>query len=659
MKKKFSILISLILVLVTTGISVKSEAATKIPDDANLLNTYGNVINKVGTACVASEILDNNILQYAKKEYNSMTVGNEMKPDYILGYNPKLISIAEAKSRGYYIPDNYPESTVPALDFSTVDKILKTCYENGLALRGHTLVWHSQTPDWYFRTGYSRNSGYVSQDVMNKRMEYYIKTYMGHVCSSKYSSVVYAWDVVNEFLHGKNSGWQKIYGNPTTTTKFVKDAFNYAYDTLVYFKMTDKVKLFYNDYNTYMEVNDVIKLINYINSGRKVCAGIGMQSHLGTDFPSVSYYKAALDAFRKAGFEIQITELDAGCTNEDVQAKYYYDLMSAILSEKKQGANITALVWWGLCDNNSWRKSEKPLLYSNFTTKKKAYNAVLKAYFDAGYSMNKQGSTTGGDKPVNTGDIVKIEDGWYYIKNVHAQKYLQVKDNTGKAGQNVELRTGSGSKGQKWYLKNAGNGYFTLQSALGNYMLDVSGGSNEDGANIQIYNAYSGTAQQFALKKSASGSFVICTKSSNLAKVLDDYNLVTSDGANVCQWTSNGQRNQQWIFESTTGYSTGGGTSSENGKLSASYSINNWGSGYQILFKISNNTSSDISGWTLKLKKSEVNISSSWNINVKESGEYYVITPVDWNKNISKGSSIEFGIQGTGSIGNSLYYSLY
>lgn len=663
-KRKICILLSVILVLAMfLGTSLKAFAATTIPANANLLNTYGNVINKVGTSCVAQEILDKNILKYAKKEYNSMTVGNEMKPDYILGWRPKLISIAEAKQRGYYIPDNYPESTVPALDFSVVDNVLKTCYENGLSLRGHTLVWHSQTPDWYFRNGYNGNSGYVNQAVMNKRLEYYIKSYMGHVCSSKYSGIIYAWDVVNEFLHAQNSGWQRIYGNPTTDKKFIKDAFQYAYDTLAYFKMTDKVKLFYNDYNTYMEVNDVIKLINYINSDRKVCAGIGMQSHLGTDFPSVSYYKQAIDAFRRAGFEIQITEMDVSCTNEQVQAQYYYDIMSAILAEKKLGANITALVWWGLCDKNSWLSDKKPLLYSNYTTKKPAYDAVLKAYFDAGYSMNGSGGSTGGNTGKDTGDVVKIENGWYSIKNVNAEKYLQVENNQGKNSQNVELRTKASSDGQKWYLENVGNGYFTLKSALGNYMLDVNGGSSEDGTNIQIYGAHKGTAQQFAVKKSSKdGAYIICTKSSNLTKVLDDFNNVKSDGANVCQWTLNGQANQQWVFEKVKAGEQGGGSKGEtpkpDSKLKLDYTINNWGSGYQVSFKISNNSSSDINGWTLKLKKNEVNIDSSWNINIAESGDYYIITPVEWNKNISKGNNIEFGMIGKGSIGKEIYYCL-
>ena len=552
MKKIISIAVSALLAVSTvfTFGGTKVEAAN-IPQNANLLNTYGKVIPKIGTACVSNEILNPNILQYAKREYNSMTVGNEMKPDYILGWSARQISLGQARAKGYYIPDNYPESTVPDLDFTTVDKVLKTCYENGLALRGHTLVWHSQTPDWFFRVGFNKNNGYVSQQVMNKRMEYFIKTYMGHVCASKYSGIVYAWDVVNEFLHAKNSGWQYIYGKPNTRAQFVKDAFNYAYDTLSYFKMTDKVKLFYNDYNTYMEVNDVINLINFINSGRKVCAGIGMQSHLSTNFPSADYYKAALDAFRRAGFEIQITELDAGCTDLNTQAQYYYNIMKAILDEKKQGANITALVWWGLCDNNSWRHNEKPLLYSDFNTKKPAYNAVLQAFFDAGYKMD--GSSSNDPKPSDTPNTsVTLKDGWYYIKNKHAQKYLQVANNTGKANQNVELSAGTGVKGQKWYLKNVGNGYVTLKSALGEFMLDVANAENKDGANIGIYNAYSGTAQQFMLKTiNTKGEYVVATKASNLTKVLDDYNFSTSNGANVCQWSYSGNNNQIWSFEPT------------------------------------------------------------------------------------------------------------
>lgn len=551
MKKHVSLLLSAVLGITLAFTSFASSpvtaSAATVPSNANLLNTYKNVFGKVGTTSSASAFFDNNTRQLITKEYNSYTAENEMKPDAILGSYAQTISVSQAKSMGYYIPYGYSESTVPKLNFSTVDNLLKTCYENGLSMRGHTLVWHSQTPDWFFRYGYNANSGYVDQNTMNKRMEFFIKTYMGHVCSSQYSSVVYAWDVVNEFLHASNSGWQKIYGNPSPYADFIKQAFRYAYDTLSYFKQTDKVKLFYNDYNTYMEVDDVIKLINNINSSGKICAGVGMQSHLTTSFPSVAYYKNALSKFRQAGFEIQVTELDVGCTSEYTQAQYYYDLMTAILEEKKAGANITALVFWGLCDNTSWRKNEKPLLYSNYNVKKPAYDKVLQAYFDAGYTLNG-GNNNNNQTPVYNGTL---SDGWYYIKNVHAQKYLQVTNNSGTNAQNVELGTGTGVKGQKWYLKNLGNGYFTLQNGLGNFILDIANGANSDGANAQIYSAYSGDPQQFTLKAGANGTYSILTKCSNNTKALDAYNWGTSNGTNICQWTYGGGNNQLWVFEKT------------------------------------------------------------------------------------------------------------
>ena len=561
MKKHVRILLSTLLagfMAVTTlsAASTKSASAATVPGNANLLNTYGNVFGKVGTTSSAQAFLNGGAKYHITKEYNSYTAENEMKPDAILGGYAQTIPVNQAKSMGYYIPDGYSEGVVPRLNFSTVDNLLKACYENGLSMRAHTLVWHSQTPDWFFKTGYNANGNYVDQNTMNKRMEFFIKTYMGHVCSSQYSSVVYAWDVVNEFLHASNSGWQRIYGNPSPYAGFIKQAFRYAYDTLSYYKQTDRVKLFYNDYNTYMEVDDVIKLINNINSSGKICAGVGMQSHLSTSFPTVAYYKAALDAFRRAGFEIQITELDVGSNSDYTQAQYYYDLMKAILDEKKMGANITALVFWGLSDDTSWRRNEKPLLYSSYGVKKSSYDKVLQAYFDAGYTLG------GGQPAPNPNPQPQpnpnpqpqpgvINDGWYYIKNIHAQKYLQVKNNVANNAQNVELATGTGANGQKWYVKNLGNGYFTLQSRVGNFMLDIANGANENGANVQIYSAYSGDPQQFTARAGANGTYSILTKCSNQTKALDGYNWGTSDGTNVCQWSYAGGNNQLWVFERT------------------------------------------------------------------------------------------------------------
>lgn len=276
-------------------------------------------------------------------------------------------------------------------------------------------------------------------------------------------------------------------------------------------------------------------------------------------------------------------------------------------------------------------------------------------------------TNSGGEKPSNPskppevpGSTASLKDGWYYIKNINAQKYLNVKDNLGRSCQSVELRSKMDVKGQKWYLKNVGNGYITLKSALGDFMIDVTGGEDKDGTNIEIYNAYSGTPQQFMLKTSVNGSYIIATKSSNITKVLDDYNFEKADGTKVCQWTYGGRENQRWIFEpidddKKVPQQTKPVISSN---LNLSYKIDKWNNSYQVNFKIKNNTNLDISNWILKLKKSDINITSNWCIKVDEDSEYYIISPLTWNSNICKDGTVEFGIQGTGNIKNDFNYIL-
>ena len=522
-------------ILVPSSSDKRSSAAS-----SSLLSTYGSLFGRSGNCVSLSQLQNSSTLAHIKSQYNSITLENEMKPDALLGYSPSLITRDSAKNLGYYVSGSFTESYVPKINFDTVDKVLKICYENGIGVRAHTLVWHSQTPDWFFRVGYSTKYGYVSQDQMNKRMEYYIKTVMNHVYTSKYGSCVYAWDVVNEYLHATTSGWEKIYGARTTRPAFVKRAFQYAYDCIKYFGLTNKVSLFYNDFNTYMEVNVVITMINYINSDGKICNGVGMQSHLSTSYPSVAYYTQAVQSFVNAGFEVQITELDATNKGDQDLANYLYSLMKNVISIKKAGGKITGLTIWGLADDVTWIKGQKPLLFSTIGNPKTAYWSVLQAYKDSGVT---QATVT----PSSSSST--ISNGWYYIKNVNAQKYLQVKNNQGGNSVNVEIGIGTGVRGQKWYVTNTSDGYFTLKNGNG-YMLDVQYGANNDGQNIQTYSANNANAQRFkAVKIGNSNAYGIVTKISSDKKALDVYNWSKSDGANVCQWSYYGNANQQWIFE--------------------------------------------------------------------------------------------------------------
>ena len=88
--------------------------------------------------------------------------------------------------------------------------------------------------------------------------------------------------------------------------------------------------------------------------------------------------------------------------------------------------------------------------------------------------------------------------------------------------------------------------------------------------------------------------------------------------------------------------------------LTAEYTINNWGSGYQVLIKVKNDSSSKGNTWTVKINKKDVKIDSSWCVNIAEEGNYYVITPMSWNSSIEPGASVDFGIQGNGSIGSTV-----
>ena len=88
--------------------------------------------------------------------------------------------------------------------------------------------------------------------------------------------------------------------------------------------------------------------------------------------------------------------------------------------------------------------------------------------------------------------------------------------------------------------------------------------------------------------------------------------------------------------------------------LKAEYTINNWGSGYQVLIKVKNDGAATVNTWTVKVKKSEVKIDSSWCVNIAEEGDSYVITPMSWNSTLTPGASTDFGIQGSGSIGTSV-----
>ena len=360
-----------------------------LPKGINLLNSYGETFGHIGTCINGRQFSDPAALAVLKENYNSITMENEMKPDAILGSSSTLISVDEAKALGYVIPANYKESMVPQLNFYYTDRALQFCVDNNMGLRGHTLVWHSQTPSWFFKEDYKRDGAFVSPEVMDARLEFFIRSVMGHVYDQENGSALYSWDVVNEYVHATNVGWKEVYGEEGLEAGFVKKAFVIADDVLRQYGLEEDVSLLYNDFNTYSETLQILNLLEFVNADGKVCDGVGMQSHLTVDNPHVIKYITAMKKFLEAGYEVHITELDVGNTNDLYQAKYCYDLMTKILELKKEGAAINGITWWGLADTNSWRPGEKALMYKTLKTPKLSYYRVLEAYVDAGLYMEE------------------------------------------------------------------------------------------------------------------------------------------------------------------------------------------------------------------------------------------------------------------------------
>ncbi len=374
----------------------------------SLKETYAGAFEHMGTCLsyngwrAGNQLLDDSLMSVVCKQFNSFTLEDEMKPEAILkGSKTISTEIAKGSAYNYIIPDNYKEEIVPELNFDTLDKVLQKAYDKGIKMRAHTLLWHQQTANRIFKEDYNDSKGVVSKETMDARVEFYVRTVVSHVLQKEKEitgsagSIVYAWDITNEYTHRTNDAtalWMNVYGDMGLRPSYVKAAYTYAYEELEKENVENKVTLFYNDYNTYLEADNIISLINFINEDKVICKGVGMQSHLDVDYPTVDAYGATIDKFQKAGLEIQITELDVtincpkGSYNANLkrtdadQADYLYRLMQTILAKKQAGANITGVTFWGLYDTISWRADYSPLLFSSgLNAPKESFYRVIEA----------------------------------------------------------------------------------------------------------------------------------------------------------------------------------------------------------------------------------------------------------------------------------------
>ena len=304
-----------------------------------------------------------------KAQFNSITAENDMKPEAILDRTASVLDM-----------DKYREA--PALKFDHLRTELDFARDNGMTVRGHTLVWHSQTPEWLFYKEYDKNGELADRELMLRRMESYIKGVMEWT-SENYPDLISAWDVVNEAAADeggmRQSLWYKTIGED-----YVERAFEFARKYA-----PEGVKLFYNDYNSYQKrkQEDILGFLKPVAEAGNI-DGMGMQSHIGT-YMSISEYANALKRYHdKLGVEIQITELDIGADKsdgwEEKQGKYFRDFMDSVIELRRSGVPITSLTLWGISDSLSWKASDRPLVFRDDLTRKPAFDAMIEAVRENG-----------------------------------------------------------------------------------------------------------------------------------------------------------------------------------------------------------------------------------------------------------------------------------
>lgn len=340
-------------------------------DIASLKDVYSGYF-KIGTAIMASNLASPSFMNLVEKHFNeSITFGNELKPDYILDQ-------AASQAKG--------DNVNPQVNFAQADALLKYCAENKIPVRGHTLVWHSQTPDWFFKEGFSDDGAWVDKDTMLQRMENYIKNVMEGLATQYPDVEFYAWDVVNEAWtdqgvpraagsskseDSNSSAWVRIFGD----NSFIEPAFEYARKYA-----PAGCKLYYNDFNEYMP-NKTTAIYDMAMELKEkgLIDGIGMQSHLDVGFPTASVYRKAIDKFASTGLDIQVTELDITTSDTSEtglknQAQLYSDIFDIYVD---YADSISAVVIWGVTDDQSWRASRVPLLFDeNFQAKPAFYSVI-------------------------------------------------------------------------------------------------------------------------------------------------------------------------------------------------------------------------------------------------------------------------------------------
>jgi endo-1,4-beta-xylanase len=348
---------ALLCAMVLQSSAAAPHSTAVLPPDATLRQAGDARHITIGAAAASMHFKEADYIAILGSEFSQLQAENEMKFGPI---HPR--------------PDTDPNP----YDFRGGDALVAFAQSHNMVVRGHTLVWHTQIPDWVKKGNYSAPQ-------LAEILHSHVNTVMRH-----YAAKVYAWDVVNEAFNDdgtmRHTTWYDQPGiGAGKGTKYVEQALQWAREA------DPGAKLFYNDYDA-EEVNrksDAIYAMAKDFKKRGVpLDGIGFQNHVSLKFDDpakLESYAQNLERFAKLGLELHITELDIRLNDSSpaslaAQAKLYGEITTICVQQPA----CKLIQTWGVTDKQSWipafyKGQGWALLWDDKYKKKPAYATVLKA----------------------------------------------------------------------------------------------------------------------------------------------------------------------------------------------------------------------------------------------------------------------------------------
>ncbi|MDQ8204108.1 endo-1,4-beta-xylanase [Pelagicoccus sp. SDUM812003] len=234
---------------------------------------------------------------------NAFKVGAAVNDSIVSGEAPRLQQIALAQFNTITLENDLKAEQVNpepgVFNWGPADAFVEFGEKHDLFIVGHTLVWHNQTPSWFF---HDKDGNPNTPDAQKERMRQHIET-----VASRYAGRIDAWDVVNEVIADDGSyrptTWVNSIGDGD---ELVKLAFKYASE------YAPDAELYYNDFNAWRPAkrDGIVRMVKMLQAEGIRIDGVGIQAHWGLNFPKNQYIEEAIDAYAALGVKVMITELD-------------------------------------------------------------------------------------------------------------------------------------------------------------------------------------------------------------------------------------------------------------------------------------------------------------------------------------------------------------